>query len=154
MRWEWKGDLEIIIVKLKVHIKTFCFFLPTVTKHLPEPEQAADGPRHSSHWHRHHCHRPGSLFQVSLFFFFCFHHKYMLMHSYLSGKEIHFLPWYHSRKRTMFQKIVDLSKTYEEEKKWVDFMSLETTRKEIVMWVERNTCCFVSIYSLSLILKH
>lgn len=37
------------------------------------------------------------------------------------------------RKRTMFQKIVDLSETYEEEKKWVDFMSLETTRKEIVM---------------------
>lgn len=35
----------------------------------------------------------------------------------------------------MFQKIVDLSHTYEEEKKWVDFMSLETTRKEIVMWV-------------------
>lgn len=38
-----------------------------------------------------------------------------------------------SRKRTMFQKIVDLSHTYEDEKKWVDFMSLETTRKEIVM---------------------
>ena len=38
-----------------------------------------------------------------------------------------------TRKRTMFQKIVDLSKTYEDEKKWVDFMSLETTRKEIVM---------------------
>lgn len=35
----------------------------------------------------------------------------------------------------MFQKIVDLSHTYEDEKKWVDFMSLETTRKEIVMWV-------------------
>lgn len=35
----------------------------------------------------------------------------------------------------MFQKIVDLSETYEEEKKWVEFMSLETTRKEIVMWV-------------------
>ena len=40
-----------------------------------------------------------------------------------------------TRKRTMFQKIVDLSKTYDDEKKWVDFMSLETTRKEIVMWV-------------------
>lgn len=36
----------------------------------------------------------------------------------------------------MFQKIVDLSHTYEDEKKWVDFMSLETTRKEIVMWVQ------------------
>uniref|UniRef100_A0A4W4G7Y1 Phosphodiesterase n=1 Tax=Electrophorus electricus TaxID=8005 RepID=A0A4W4G7Y1_ELEEL len=35
------------------------------------------------------------------------------------------------KKRTMFQKIVDLSETYEDEKKWVDFMSLETTRKEI-----------------------
>ncbi len=33
----------------------------------------------------------------------------------------------------MFQKIVDLSETYEDRKKWVDFMSLETTRKEIVM---------------------
>ncbi|KAG7262477.1 hypothetical protein CRUP_036193 [Coryphaenoides rupestris] len=41
------------------------------------------------------------------------------------------------KKRTMFQKIVDLSKTYEEEKKWVDFMSLETTRKEIPM-MDRN----------------
>lgn len=40
----------------------------------------------------------------------------------------------------MFQKIVDLSETYEEEKKWVDFMSLETTRKEIVMWVIAEGC--------------
>lgn len=36
----------------------------------------------------------------------------------------------------MFQKIVDLSHTYEDEKKWIEFMSLETTRKEIVMWVQ------------------
>lgn len=43
----------------------------------------------------------------------------------------------------MFQKIVDLSKTYEEEKKWVDFMSLETTRKEIVMWEQTgDSVCF------------
>ncbi|KAG5835161.1 hypothetical protein ANANG_G00269200 [Anguilla anguilla] len=40
----------------------------------------------------------------------------------------------------MFQKIVDLSKTYEDEKKWVDFMSLETTRKEIVMAMMMTAC--------------
>ncbi|KAK3523908.1 hypothetical protein QTP70_015739 [Hemibagrus guttatus] len=45
-----------------------------------------------------------------------------------------------SRKRTMFQKIVDLSETYEDEKKWVDFMSLETTRKEIVMAMMMTAC--------------
>ncbi|XP_044000119.1 rod cGMP-specific 3',5'-cyclic phosphodiesterase subunit beta [Gambusia affinis] len=44
------------------------------------------------------------------------------------------------KKRTMFQKIVDLSKTYEDEKKWVDFMSLETTRKEIVMAMMMTAC--------------
>uniref|UniRef100_A0A8C6UCG8 Phosphodiesterase n=1 Tax=Neogobius melanostomus TaxID=47308 RepID=A0A8C6UCG8_9GOBI len=44
------------------------------------------------------------------------------------------------KSRTMFQKIVDLSKTYEEEKKWVDFMSLETTRKEIVMAMMMTAC--------------
>lgn len=44
------------------------------------------------------------------------------------------------KKRTMFQKIVDLSETYEEEKKWVDFMSLETTRKEIVMAMMMTAC--------------
>lgn len=44
------------------------------------------------------------------------------------------------KKRTMFQKIVDLSKTYEEDKKWVDFMSLETTRKEIVMAMMMTAC--------------
>ncbi|XP_044190613.1 rod cGMP-specific 3',5'-cyclic phosphodiesterase subunit beta [Thunnus albacares] len=44
------------------------------------------------------------------------------------------------KKRTMFQKIVDLSHTYEEEKKWVDFMSLETTRKEIVMAMMMTAC--------------
>lgn len=37
------------------------------------------------------------------------------------------------RKRTMFQKIVDESKNYEDRKSWVDYLSLETTRKEIVM---------------------
>lgn len=54
----------------------------------------------------------------SIFFFFSFLHRL--------------------RKRTMFQKIVDLRHTYEDEKKWVDFMSLETTRKEIVMWVQQT----------------
>ncbi|XP_006627296.1 rod cGMP-specific 3',5'-cyclic phosphodiesterase subunit beta [Lepisosteus oculatus] len=44
------------------------------------------------------------------------------------------------KKRTMFQKIVDLSKTYENEKEWVDFLSLETTRKEIVMAMMMTAC--------------
>ncbi|XP_029108837.1 rod cGMP-specific 3',5'-cyclic phosphodiesterase subunit beta isoform X2 [Scleropages formosus] len=44
------------------------------------------------------------------------------------------------KKRTMFQKIVDLSETYEDRKKWVDFMSLETTRKEIVMAMMMTAC--------------
>ncbi|KAJ8287079.1 hypothetical protein GJAV_G00046780 [Gymnothorax javanicus] len=47
---------------------------------------------------------------------------------------------YQVKKRTMFQKIVDLSETYEDEKKWVDFMSLETTRKEIVMAMMMTAC--------------
>lgn len=37
------------------------------------------------------------------------------------------------RKRTMFQKIVDESKNYQDKKSWVEYLSLETTRKEIVM---------------------
>lgn len=37
------------------------------------------------------------------------------------------------RKRTMFQKIVDQSKTYESWNDWTKYMMLETTRKEIVM---------------------
>uniref|UniRef100_A0AAY4BNJ7 Phosphodiesterase n=1 Tax=Denticeps clupeoides TaxID=299321 RepID=A0AAY4BNJ7_9TELE len=44
------------------------------------------------------------------------------------------------KKRTMFQKIVDLSHTYEDDKKWVDFMSLETTRKEILMAMMMTAC--------------
>ncbi|RXM90938.1 Rod cGMP-specific 3',5'-cyclic phosphodiesterase subunit beta [Acipenser ruthenus] len=44
------------------------------------------------------------------------------------------------KKRTMFQKIVDLSKTYEDDNKWVDFLSLETTRKEIVMAMMMTAC--------------
>ncbi|KAL0608113.1 Rod cGMP-specific 3',5'-cyclic phosphodiesterase subunit alpha [Plecturocebus cupreus] len=37
------------------------------------------------------------------------------------------------RKRTMFQKIVDQSKTYESEQEWTQYMMLEQTRKEIVI---------------------
>uniref|UniRef100_A0A6Q2YPQ3 Phosphodiesterase n=1 Tax=Esox lucius TaxID=8010 RepID=A0A6Q2YPQ3_ESOLU len=44
------------------------------------------------------------------------------------------------RNRTMFEKIVDLSKTYEDEKKWVDWMSLETTRKEILLAMMMTAC--------------
>ncbi|XP_056146562.1 rod cGMP-specific 3',5'-cyclic phosphodiesterase subunit beta [Lampris incognitus] len=44
------------------------------------------------------------------------------------------------KKRTMFQKIVDLSHTYEDQKKWTDFMSLETTRKEILMAMMMTAC--------------
>lgn len=43
-------------------------------------------------------------------------------------------------KRTMFQKIVDLSKTYEDDKAWVDYMSLENTKKEIVMAMMMTAC--------------
>lgn len=38
-----------------------------------------------------------------------------------------------NRKRAMFQKIVDQSKTYESWNDWTKYMMLETTRKEIVM---------------------
>ncbi|XP_064417117.1 rod cGMP-specific 3',5'-cyclic phosphodiesterase subunit beta-like [Latimeria chalumnae] len=44
------------------------------------------------------------------------------------------------KKRTMFQKIVDLSKTYENESEWVEFMCVETTRKEIVMAMMMTAC--------------
>uniref|UniRef100_A0A4W3IZN7 Phosphodiesterase n=1 Tax=Callorhinchus milii TaxID=7868 RepID=A0A4W3IZN7_CALMI len=47
---------------------------------------------------------------------------------------------YQLKKRTMFQKIVDLSETYEDEAKWVDFLSLETTRKEILMAMMMTAC--------------
>lgn len=46
---------------------------------------------------------------------------------------LHHCPLPISRKRTMFQKIVDESKNYEDKKSWVEYLSLETTRKEIVM---------------------
>lgn len=38
----------------------------------------------------------------------------------------------------MFQKIVDQSKTYETQQEWTQYMMLEQTRKEIVMWVRRG----------------
>ncbi|XP_004383594.1 rod cGMP-specific 3',5'-cyclic phosphodiesterase subunit beta [Trichechus manatus latirostris] len=44
------------------------------------------------------------------------------------------------KKRTMFQKIVDESKNYDDRKKWVEYLSLETTRKEIVMAMMMTAC--------------
>ncbi|XP_048459904.1 rod cGMP-specific 3',5'-cyclic phosphodiesterase subunit alpha-like [Rhincodon typus] len=44
------------------------------------------------------------------------------------------------KKRTMFQKIVDLSETYENDEEWVQFMILETTRKEIIMAMMMTAC--------------
>ncbi|XP_063664570.1 rod cGMP-specific 3',5'-cyclic phosphodiesterase subunit beta isoform X1 [Pan troglodytes] len=44
------------------------------------------------------------------------------------------------RKRAMFQKIVDESKNYEDKKSWVEYLSLETTRKEIVMAMMMTAC--------------
>uniref|UniRef100_A0A8D2INK4 Phosphodiesterase 6B n=1 Tax=Varanus komodoensis TaxID=61221 RepID=A0A8D2INK4_VARKO len=44
------------------------------------------------------------------------------------------------KKRTMFQKIVDESKTYNSEKEWVEYLSLEATRKEIIMAMMMTAC--------------
>ncbi|XP_036847191.1 rod cGMP-specific 3',5'-cyclic phosphodiesterase subunit beta isoform X2 [Manis javanica] len=44
------------------------------------------------------------------------------------------------KKRTMFQKIVDESKNYGDRRSWVEFLSLETTRKEIVMAMMMTAC--------------
>ncbi|KAL4664499.1 hypothetical protein H8959_000045 [Pygathrix nigripes] len=44
------------------------------------------------------------------------------------------------KKRTMFQKIVDQSKTYESEQEWTQYMMLEQTRKEIVMAMMMTAC--------------
>uniref|UniRef100_H3AVG5 Phosphodiesterase n=1 Tax=Latimeria chalumnae TaxID=7897 RepID=H3AVG5_LATCH len=44
------------------------------------------------------------------------------------------------KKRTMFQKIVDQSKTFENEEKWTEYMILETTRKEIIMAMMMTAC--------------
>ncbi|XP_043827169.1 rod cGMP-specific 3',5'-cyclic phosphodiesterase subunit beta [Dromiciops gliroides] len=44
------------------------------------------------------------------------------------------------KKRTMFQKIVDESKGYTDKKSWVEYLSLETTRKEIVMAMMMTAC--------------
>ncbi|KAJ0002505.1 hypothetical protein NQD34_007654 [Periophthalmus magnuspinnatus] len=44
------------------------------------------------------------------------------------------------KKRTMFQKIVDQSKTYENWNEWTKYMQLETTRKEIVMAMMMTAC--------------
>ncbi|XP_075705971.1 rod cGMP-specific 3',5'-cyclic phosphodiesterase subunit beta [Rhinoderma darwinii] len=44
------------------------------------------------------------------------------------------------KKRTMFQKIVDQSKTYDDQQKWIEYLSLETTRKEIIMAMMMTAC--------------
>ncbi|ERE85215.1 rod cGMP-specific 3',5'-cyclic phosphodiesterase subunit alpha [Cricetulus griseus] len=44
------------------------------------------------------------------------------------------------KKRTMFQKIVDQSKTYESAQEWTQYMMLEQTRKEIVMAMMMTAC--------------
>uniref|UniRef100_A0A8C1XSR6 Phosphodiesterase n=1 Tax=Cyprinus carpio TaxID=7962 RepID=A0A8C1XSR6_CYPCA len=44
------------------------------------------------------------------------------------------------KKRTMFQKIVDQSKTYESWDSWTKYMMYETTRKEIVMAMMMTAC--------------
>ncbi|PIO33280.1 hypothetical protein AB205_0072450, partial [Aquarana catesbeiana] len=44
------------------------------------------------------------------------------------------------KKRAMFQKIVDQSKTYENEKTWTEYLMLEQTRKEIVMAMMMTAC--------------
>uniref|UniRef100_A0A674J4U4 Phosphodiesterase n=1 Tax=Terrapene triunguis TaxID=2587831 RepID=A0A674J4U4_9SAUR len=44
------------------------------------------------------------------------------------------------KKRTMFQKIVDESKTYDNKNSWTEYLSLETTRKEIVMAMMMTAC--------------
>ncbi|KFO32001.1 rod cGMP-specific 3',5'-cyclic phosphodiesterase subunit alpha isoform X4 [Fukomys damarensis] len=47
---------------------------------------------------------------------------------------------YQMKKRTMFQKIVDQSKTYENVQEWTQYMMLEQTRKEIVMAMMMTAC--------------
>nr|XP_033782776.1 rod cGMP-specific 3',5'-cyclic phosphodiesterase subunit alpha isoform X3 [Geotrypetes seraphini]XP_033782777.1 rod cGMP-specific 3',5'-cyclic phosphodiesterase subunit alpha isoform X3 [Geotrypetes seraphini]XP_033782778.1 rod cGMP-specific 3',5'-cyclic phosphodiesterase subunit alpha isoform X3 [Geotrypetes seraphini] len=44
------------------------------------------------------------------------------------------------KKRTMFQKIVDQSKTFESEDAWTEYMILDQTRKEIVMAMMMTAC--------------
>ncbi|XP_006097517.2 rod cGMP-specific 3',5'-cyclic phosphodiesterase subunit alpha-like, partial [Myotis lucifugus] len=44
------------------------------------------------------------------------------------------------KKRTMFQKIVDQSKTFETQQEWTQYMMLEQTRKEIVMAMMMTAC--------------
>ncbi|XP_073398273.1 rod cGMP-specific 3',5'-cyclic phosphodiesterase subunit beta-like [Dendrobates tinctorius] len=44
------------------------------------------------------------------------------------------------KKRTMFQKIVDQCQTYDDPQKWNEYLSLETTRKEIIMAMMMTAC--------------
>uniref|UniRef100_A0A673MZ53 Phosphodiesterase n=1 Tax=Sinocyclocheilus rhinocerous TaxID=307959 RepID=A0A673MZ53_9TELE len=53
------------------------------------------------------------------------------------------------KKRAMFQKIVDQSKTYESWDGWTKYMMYETTRKEIVMAMMMTACDLSAIVALS-----
>uniref|UniRef100_A0A8D0KY61 Phosphodiesterase n=1 Tax=Strix occidentalis caurina TaxID=311401 RepID=A0A8D0KY61_STROC len=44
------------------------------------------------------------------------------------------------KKRTIFQKIVDESKTYDSVTAWTEYLSLETTKKEVVMAMMMTAC--------------
>ncbi|NXW38031.1 PDE6B phosphodiesterase, partial [Phaetusa simplex] len=44
------------------------------------------------------------------------------------------------KKRTMFQKIVDESKTYDNVTAWTEYLSLESTKKEVVMAMMMTAC--------------
>lgn len=99
------------------------------TEHLPESEPAPARHRHSPDGHRHHRHGPGSLLQVSP----TQPIKCGAVYRSRKALKICFLSLPVDRKRTMFQKIVDQSKTYENWNDWTKYMMLETTRKEIVM---------------------
>lgn len=148
VRKKWHVQLNLYVTTLFLPSHPASLVSPAVTEHLPEPSQTTGGPCDSPHRHRHHRHWPGSLFQVSrlssLHVCAFYNEKW--------GKRISLVFFFFHRKRTMFQKIVDLSHTYEDEKKWVDFMSLETTRKEIVMWESPARWCQLLFFYISLIL--
>lgn len=128
-------------VCINIPVFFFSFAYPG-TEHIPESEPPPARPCNSPDGHRHHRHRPGSLLQVSptrpesnvgcLLIL-----QALIKHFSLSV----------DRKRAMFQKIVDQSKTYENWNDWTKYMMLETTRKEIVMSV-LNTPCKLSLTEL------
>lgn len=120
-----------------VHV--FFSFAYSGTEHLPESEPPPARPCDSPDGHRHHCHRPGSLLQVSPTRPESNVGRLMILQALI--KHVSLPP---DRKRAMFQKIVDQSKTYESWNDWTKYMMLETTRKEIVMSVQ-NTPCKLSL---------